>query len=172
MDFGSTSAEAVTANYSNREGSGQLTLLIYPTPQLASARLRDIDAFLKAGNTQAAWPQALAESISGSLLTRRSGPIVAVVSGSLPAATAHKLLNQINYQADVVWNNPSGYVSEGSKVARLILGIFALTGILGAAAILLGLFLGGGRALYRVLRGKPASAFQEETEFIRLNLED
>ncbi len=172
VDFGSTSAEAVTANYSNREGSGQLTLLIYPTPQLASARLRDIDAFLKAGNTQAAWPQALAESISGSLLTRRSGPIVAVVSGSLPAATAHKLLNQINYQADVVWNNPSGYVSEGSKVARLILGIFALTGILGAAAILLGLFLGGGRALYRVLRGKPASAFQEETEFIRLNLED
>jgi hypothetical protein len=172
VDFGSTSAEAVTANYSNRDGSGQLTLLIYPTPQLASARLRDIDAFLKGGNTQAAWPQALAESISGSLLTRRSGPIVAVVSGSLPAATAHKLLNQINYQADVVWNNPSGYVSEGSKVARLILGIFALTGILGAAAILLGLFLGGGRALYRVLRGKPASAFQEETEFIRLNLED
>jgi hypothetical protein len=172
VDFGSTSAEAVTANYSNRDGSGQLTLLIYPTPQLAAARLRDIDAFLKAGNTQAAWPQALAESNSGSLLTRRSGPIVAVVSGSLPAATAHKLLNQINYQADVVWNNPSGYVSEGSKVARLILGIFALTGILGAAAILLGLFLGGGRALYRVLRGKPASAFQEETEFIRLNLED
>jgi hypothetical protein len=171
VDFGS-SAEAVTANYSNRDGTGQLTLLIYPTPQLAAARLRDIDAFLKAGNTQAAWPQALAESSSGSLLTRRSGPIVAVVSGSLPAATAHKLLNQINYQADVVWNNPSGYVSEGSKVARLILGIFALTGILGGAAILLGLFLGGGRALYRVLRGKPASAFEEETEFIRLNLED
>jgi hypothetical protein len=172
VDFGSTSAEAVTANYSNREGSGQLTLLIYPTPQLASARLRVIDAFLKAGNTQAAWPQALAESSSGSLLTRRSGPIVAVVSGSLPAATAHKLLNQINYQADVVWNNPSGYVSEGSKVARLILGIFALTGILGGAAILLGLFLGGGRAIYRIIRGKPASAFREETEFIRLNLED
>ena len=172
VDFGSSSAEAVTANYSNRDGSGQLTLLIYPTPQLAAARLHDIDAFLKAGNNHAAWPQALAQSPPGSLVTRRSGPIVALVSGSLPAATAHKLLNQINYQADVVWNNPSGYVSEGSKVARLILGIFALTGILGGAAILLGLFLGGGRAIYRILRGKPPSAFQEETEFIRLNLED
>ena len=63
VDFGSTSAEAVTANYSNRDGSGQLTLLIYPTPQLAAARLRDIDAFLKAGNNQATWPQALAESM-------------------------------------------------------------------------------------------------------------
>jgi hypothetical protein len=172
VDFASSSAEAVTANYSNRDGEGQITLLIYPTPQLAAARLRDIDAFLKAGNSQATWPQTLAESHPSSLLTRRSGPIVAVISGSLPAATAHKLLNQVNYQADVVWNNPQGYVSEGSKVARLILGIFALVGILGGAAILLGLFLGGGRALYRVLRGKPASAFQEETEFIQLHLED
>jgi hypothetical protein len=139
---------------------------------LPAARLRDIDAFLKATNNRSTWPQALAESRPESLLTRRSGPIVAVVSGSLQPATARKLLNQINYQADVVWNNPKGYISEGSRVARLLLGIFALTGILGGAALLLGLFLGGGRALVRVLRGKPASAFQEETEFIRLNLED
>jgi hypothetical protein len=171
VDFPS-SAEAVTALYSDRDGDGQVTLLIYPTPQLAAARLRDIDAFLKAGNAQATWPQPLAESRPGSILTRRSGPIIAVVSGSLPEAVAHKLINQINYQADIVWNNPQGYISDGSKVARLILGIFALTGILGAAAILLGLFLGGGRALFRVLRGKPASAFQEETEFISLHLED
>jgi hypothetical protein len=171
VDF-AASAEAVTALYSDRDGDGQVTLLIYPTPQLAAARLRDIDAFLKAGNSQATWPQPLAESRPSSILTRRSGPIIAVVSGSLPAPIAHKLLNQINYQADIVWNNPQGYISDGSKVARLILGIFALTGILGGAAILLGLFLGGGRALYRIIRGKPASAFQEETEFISLHLED
>jgi hypothetical protein len=160
------------ALYSDRDGDGQVTLLIYPTPQLAAARLRDIDGFLKAGNTQNTWPQPLAESRPGSILTRRSGPIVAVISGSLPDAVAHKLINQVNYQADIVWNNPQGYISDGSKVARLILGIFALTGILGGAAILLGLFLGGGRAIFRVLRGKPASAFQEETEFISLHLED
>jgi hypothetical protein len=171
VDF-SSSAEALTANYSGRDGQGQVTLLIYPTPQLAAARLRDIDAFLKATNNRSTWPQPLAESRPDSLLTRRSGPIVAVVSGSFQADTARKLLNQINYQADVVWNNPKGYISEGSRVARLLLGIFALTGILGGAALLLGLFLGGGRALVRIARGKPASAFQEETEFIRLNLED
>jgi hypothetical protein len=172
VDFGASSAEAVTANYSERAGAGQVTLLMYPTPQLAAARLRDIDAFLKAGNAQAAWPQPLAESRSGSLLTRRSGPIVAVVSGELPAGTAQKLINQVNYQADVVWNNPNGYIGEGSKVARLLIGIITLAGILCGAALLLGLFLGGGRALYRVMRGKSASAFEEENEFIRLNLED
>jgi hypothetical protein len=171
VDFPS-SVEAVTSTYSGRDGDGQLTLLIYPTPQMAAARLRDIDVFLKAGNAHSTWPQLLADSRSESLLTRRSGPIIALVSGSFPAATAHRILNQVNYQADVVWNNPKGYISDGSKVARLILGIFALTGILGGAAILLGLFLGGGRALVRVLRGKPASAFEEETEFISLHLEE
>ena len=79
VDFPS-SAEAVTANYSGRDGEGQVTLLIYPTPQLAAARLRDIDAFLKATNNRSTWPQALAESRSDSLLTRRSGPIVAVLT--------------------------------------------------------------------------------------------
>ena len=112
------SAEAVTANYSVREGDGQLTLLMYPTPQMAAARMKEIDDFLKAGNAGSTWPQALAESRPGSVLTRRSGPILAVVSGGLPEATAQKLLNQVNYQADVVWNNPKGYISDGSKVAR------------------------------------------------------
>ena len=172
VDFGGSSAEAVTANYSSRDGDGQMTLLIYPTPQLAAARLRALDAFLKAGNVQSTWPQPLAESRPGSLLTRRSGPIIAVTSGELTPVTAQKLLSQVNYQVNVTWNNPNGYVSDGSKVARLLVGIIYLAGILCGAALLLGIFLGGGRALYRIARGKPASAFDEQNEIIRLNLDE
>jgi hypothetical protein len=171
VNFG-LSAEAVTASYSGREGDGQLTLIMYPTPQMAAARLRDIEGFLKAGNAQSTWPQPLADSQAASVMSRRTGPIIAVTSGTFQVAAAQKLLNQVNYQADVVWNNPQGYNGEGAKVAHLLLGIFALTGILGGAAILLGLFLGGGRAIVRVLRGKPASAFDEETEFISLRLKE
>jgi len=40
-----------------------------------------------------------------------------------------------------------------------------------SAALLLGFFLGGGRALYRIARGKPASSVYD-TEFISLNLKD
>jgi hypothetical protein len=173
IGFGATSAEAITAAYNSSNGSGTLTLIDYPTPQLAAARLADIDGFLKAGNTpQAAWPQPLADSHPDALLTRRSGPIIAVTSGSFPAAAARALLDKINYQADITWNNPNGYVGEGAKVARLLLGVFALFGILGGSAVLLGIFLGGGRAIIRRLRGKPASALDEETEFIRLKLNE
>jgi hypothetical protein len=172
VDFAGGSAEAVTATYSTRDGEGYLTLIEYPTPQLAAARLRAIDAFLKAGNApQAAWPQNLADSHPDTLLTRRSGPIVAITSGSFPASTAHKLINQINYQADVVWNNPQGYVGEASKVARLLLGIFAFVAIVGGTALLLGIFFGGGRAIVRTLRGKPASSL-DEVEIIRLKLDE
>jgi Family of unknown function (DUF6599) len=173
LDFGAGSAEAITATYATRDGDGNLTLIEYPTPQLAAARLRAIDAFLKAGPTpQTPWPAPLAESHPDSLLTRRSGPIVAIVSGALPAATARKLINQMNYEADITWNNPQGYISESAKVARLLISVFVFVGVGAGAAILLGIFLGGGRAAIRVMRGKPASAMDEQTEFIRLNLKD
>jgi hypothetical protein len=170
IGFDTASAETATGSYTTPDGPGTLTLIEYPTPQLAAARLEQIDAFLKAGNTpQAEWPQALADSHPTGLLTRRSGPILALTSGNFNAATARALLDKMNYQADVTWNKPDGYVGEGAKVAHLLLGIFTLIGILGGAAILLGIFLGGGRAMARKLRGKPASGM-DEAEFIRLNL--
>lgn len=172
IEFPQSSAEAVTGTYQTRDGNGKLTLIGYPTPQLAAARLAAINAFLKGSSSHTTWPQELAESHPDALLTRRSGPIVAVTSGSFSAATARSLIEQVNYQANVVWNNPEGYVGEGAKVAHLLLGIAELCGILMGAAVLLGLFLGGGRALIRVLRGKPASAMDEETEFIRLKLDE
>jgi hypothetical protein len=169
VDF-SRDAEAVTANYSTTHGDGTLTLLMYPTPQLAINRQQAIETLFKTGNTpQAAWPQPLAESAPATLLVRRSGPIIAVTSGNLSPEEAHKLLNAINYSANITWNHPEGYVSEVAKTARLLMNIAYLTGILGGAAIILGFFFGGGRALVRRLRGKPVSTLNDE-DFISLKL--
>jgi len=169
VDF-SREAEAITANYSTTHGNGTLTLLMYPTPQMAMNREQAVQSLLKAGNTsQAAWPQPLAESAPESLLIRRSGPIVAISSGSLSAEESRKLVNAINYTADITVNHPEGYVSEASKTAGLLLSIAYLTGILGGTAILLGLFFGGGRALIRRLRGKPVSTLNDD-DFISLKL--
>lgn len=165
-------AEALTAHYSSRDGEGYLTVVSYPTPQLAAERERATQAFLKAGNTpQAAWPQAMVESNPAALLVRRSGPLVIVTSGGFSPGQARKLLSQVNYVADVTWNHPQGYISEASKTARLVLGIAALCGILMTAAVVMGLFFGGGRALYRVMRGKPVSTLNDE-DFISLKLRD
>lgn len=172
VDF-SRSAEAITAHYSSRDGGdGTLTLIDYPTPQLAGDRARATAAFLGAGNSPAAaWSSPLIQSQPSALLSRRSGPLLAVTSGAFSSEQAHKLLSGVNYSADVTWNHPQGYVSEVSKTARLLVGIMTLTAVLGGTALLLGLFFGGGRAFYRRLRGKPASTLAD-AEFISLHLRE
>jgi hypothetical protein len=53
----------------------------------------------------------------------------------------------------------------------LLMGIAGLVIIGSAAAILLGFFLGGGRALWRIAHGKPASSVYDE-EFIHIDLRE
>ena len=53
-------AEAVTANYSLRSGPATLTIIDYPTPQMAAAQETRIRAYIKAGQPgPAAWPKPL-----------------------------------------------------------------------------------------------------------------
>ena len=54
-------AEAVTANYSLNSGPATLTLIDYPTPQMAEAQEKLIRAYIKAGSgAQPAFPKPLA----------------------------------------------------------------------------------------------------------------
>jgi hypothetical protein len=172
IDF-NRGAEVLTAQYSIHDGGdGSLTLIEYPTPQLAADRARAVAAFLAAGNTPASqWSAQLASSSPAALQSRRSGPLLAISSGGFSSEAARKLISSVNYSADVTWNHPQGYVSEVSKTARLLVGIIWLTAILGGTALLLGIFFGGGRALYRRLRGKPASTLAD-AEFISLHLRE
>jgi hypothetical protein len=161
-------AEALTAKYSGLGGDGTLTIVNYPTPQIAADRLRAIQAYLQQHDPSA--PQALVESSSTSIQTRRSGPLVILTTGNFTADRAKTLAGIVHYDADVTWNNPKGYVSEASKAAKLLLGIASLTVVLLSVTILIGFFFGGGRLLVRRLRGKPATTL-EEAEFIKLNLD-
>jgi len=144
-------AEAVTAKYGPAQAQGTLTLLLYPTPQMAASHMQAIDATAKAS----------------ALMTKRSGPLVAVINRAYPQAA--RLLDAVRFRDVVIMNRPEGYVNEAARVAQLLLGIASLTGILIVASLLVALFLGGGRALVRRLQGKPISSVDDE-EFISLNL--
>ncbi len=162
-------AETVTANYTLRSGPATLTIIDYPTPQMAATQETRIRNYIKAGSqAQPAWPKPLASSDQASLEVRRSGPLVALVSGDAIPEESHKLLASVNYEAELT-SIPQPMESEVAKTGKLLLGIFTLVLIGSVAAILLGFFLGGGRALYRMARGKPVSSVYDE-EFISLNL--
>jgi hypothetical protein len=164
-------AEAVTANYTLTSGPAVLTLIDYPTPQMAAAQEARIRDYLKAGGkAQPAFPKALQDSDQASLEVRRSGPVVAIVSGDAIPDESHKLLASVHYESEYVVIPQPGE-SEVSKTGRLLMGIAGLVVVGSVAALLLGFFLGGGRALYRIVRGKPASSVYE-AEFISLDLRE
>jgi len=168
-------AEAVTANYSLRSGIATLTLIDYPTPQMAAAEETKIREYINAGKrggkqAQSAWPKPLADSDLESLEVRRSGPVVALVSGDAIADESHKLLALVHYESDLM-SIPQPTDSEVLKTGKLLMGIAVLVITGSAAAILLGFFLGGFRVLYRKARGKPVSSVYD-VEFTSLNLRD
>jgi len=164
-------AETVTANYSLASGPATLTIIDYPTPQIAAAQESAIRAYIKAGSqAQPPWPKPLQDSDTASLEVRRSGVLVALVSGDAIRDESHRLLEMVHYEADLT-AIPQAGESDVSKTSRLLLGIAGIVIVGSLAAILLGFFLGGGRALYRVARGKPASSVYDE-EFIHLDLRE
>lgn len=164
-------AETVTANYSLSSGPATLTLIDYPTPQMAEAQEKKIREYIKAGSkAQPTFPKPLQDSDQASLEVSRSGPIVALVSGDAIPDESHRLLAQVHYSPELT-QMPQSQDSEVKKTSQFLLAVASLVIVGCSAALLLGFFLGGGRALYRVARGKPASSVYE-AEFIRLHLED
>jgi hypothetical protein len=163
--------EAITSNYKLRSGIATLTIIDYPTPQMALAMEPKIRAYIKSGSqAQPPWPKPLQDSDLASLEVRRSGPLVVIVSGDAIPEESHRLLESVHYDADLT-AIPQPSTSEIAKTGKLLMGIAVLVVIGSGAAILLGFFMGGFRALYRIARGRPASSVFD-AEFIRIDLRD
>jgi hypothetical protein len=148
-------AEAVTAKY---EGKGTLTLLLYPTPQIAGDHGRQIEAEM---NRQGA--------TAGTVKLRREGPLVLMTTGVWKPAEAQELVENIHLHNQLTWNKPMPleFHSEVRKTVSLLTSILVFCGLGALAAVVLALFFGGARAAIRVMQGKPAAT---EPEFLRIDL--
>jgi len=154
IDF-SHDPEILIQDYSSKSGPLTLILLQYPTPQIAGERLRALqDAEQSAPNT---------------LLVRRTGPLVDIVTGTTGGEEAQRLLTSVNYEAEVTWNEATS-LSKRDNIGNLILGIFALIGIILLISLICGVFFGGMRLM--VKRFFPGKVFDrpEDVEFIQLHL--
>lgn len=149
------SAEVVMAKY---KGDGVLTLLLYPTPQIAGNHGRAIVAEM---NRQGA--------AAGTVKLRREGPLIAMTTGAWSPDAAQKMVEGIHLRQVLTIEKkpPLEFRTEIHKTVSLLTSIAILSGLLALAAVILGLFLGFGRAAIRVMQGKPAAT---EPEFLRIDL--
>jgi hypothetical protein len=161
VDF-SRSPEIALGSYQTRQGSARLMLIACPTPQIAAEQLRAVAAYRP--STQGAPGEELA------FPAKRTGPLVALVAGEASPAEAKALLDQVNYDADVTWDER--VYSTRDNIGNLVIGVFTLIGVLLLFTLVAGISFGGLRILAK--RYFPDRVFDrsQDVEIIQLNLRD
>src|ERR1022692_54080 len=167
VDFKS-GAEVVIGKYEAAAGDATLMLIMYPTPQIALERLRQIDASHQIAEQK---PGVASIVDVGPFFDARTGPIVVIATGPLSKSEARSLMSSISYEADVTWNENT-YVSKKDNLANFLFNAIVLCGIVVGLALVAGVAFGGLRLLIK--RFFPDSVFdrREAVEFISLHLED
>jgi len=172
VDFKS-GAEVVIGKYAAAAGDATLMLIEYPTPQIASERLRQIDASHVDPSHPVPQQQPGVATILdvGPFFDTRTGPIIVIAAGPLSKSEARSLMSSISYEADVTWNENT-YVTKKDNLANLLFNVIVLCGIVVGLALVAGIAFGGLRMVIK--RIFPDSVFdrREAMEIISLHLED
>lgn len=156
-------AEVALGRYGTSSGDALLLLISYPTPQIAMAQLHNIEAAHAAASNSSS-------ASSTDFFDKRTGPIVAVLSGHISKSDADSLLGAVNYEANVTWNER--VPTKRDNIGNVVVASLALAGVLGACALVFGIAFGGFRLLWKRLRPDTGMAFSEATEFISLGLDE
>ncbi|MFY9560581.1 MAG: DUF6599 family protein [Terriglobales bacterium] len=168
VDFKS-GAEVVIAKYAANAGDSTLMLIEYPTPQIATEKLRQIDAAHQASPP----PQPGAAPLLdiGPFFDKRTGPIIVIAAGPLSLSEAKSLLSSISYEADVTWNENT-YLTKKDNLANLLFNVIVLCGIVIGLALVAGIAFGGIRILMKRILPNRVFDRPEDMEFISLHLDE
>jgi hypothetical protein len=158
VDF-STSAEIASAQYKTGEGDASLTLISYPTPAVAGVRLRSIESY---------HPAAI-NGVTPTLYSKRTGPLVAVLTGSISENEAKTLLASVNYDADITWNQNTHY-DKKDNIGYLLVNIIMLISIIFGLAIVAGLVFFGLRVTMKKYFPDRVFDRSQDVEIIQLKI--
>lgn len=155
----SKSPEIVVARYRGKKsGTGMLAILFYPTNQIAAERMRFLEKTLKSHDDMA---------------VRRVATTVAIAGGGFTKEQAKALVERVTSHEDFSFNNASGYQPKHQETlqesASVLVQVMVFVVVMTLAALVLGVFFGGARALLRKAQGKPLSSL-DDLEFIKLEI--
>jgi hypothetical protein len=151
-------AEVALASYTLDSRFGNLTLLSFPTAEVADEYYGGLTG--KAGNR---------------LYAKRSGPIVGILEGSFEPGTADKLLRSIRYSYSVQWVYEKGgkpktvWGVPAGVLTTVVKSLFFVALLLGFS-ILAGIGLGAFRVMLKRRISSQRSDQQDETEITRLKM--
>ena len=144
------SAEAAIADYRVNGKTAHLVLLMYPTQQVAR---KYEDEWASFGKDAAAF-------------RKRVGPLIALVRGSRDPAVAKSILDGVNYESQVTWDQPRPDLS----IRQVILTIFTFIGVALLFTFVVGLSFGGVRVFVKARYPDRVFDRPEDMEIIQLKL--
>jgi hypothetical protein len=150
-------AEAILAKYQGTHGSGILLLLEYPTPQLAEQHLHHLEEALSAAAKQAG------------VRVERKASLLSLVFAATSPEHAQAIRDEVNYETEVTWNEPSQTATDPPMVAIMV-KIFLFTGLFLGIATGVGIAFGGLRVILKRLF--PGKIFDrpQDIEVLQLGL--
>jgi hypothetical protein len=186
VDF-NQSAEVVSGDYITSSGTARLTILSYPTPQIAVDKFRALLDWLASsqdlGVAQAARARSeethkasfqgtltLPLNADSQITFRRTGHMVVLVTGPISRGEAVSLVQSVNYDAEVRLLQPPPVTA--TALTKLILGCFALVALIITVFLVLGFFYGGMPHLLRRFFPGWEARHSQQIEIIKLNLKD
>jgi hypothetical protein len=153
--------EIVQARCTDKEQTGVLTLISFPTAQLS-------DDYYNSGVLYEG-----AAGKAGTLYTRQTGPIVEILDGNFLPEPADKILSSVKFAYSVKWifdkNKNQGRTIWGVPVRILgtVVRSLVFTGLLCLASILGGILIAIGRAYIRRRTGR-----EDSDGYIRLKIDE
>jgi hypothetical protein len=150
-------AETMLARYQGEKGGAVLLLILYPTPQVAENRLHHLE-------------QAIPASAKAAGVTvERKASLLSIVFGTTIPMHAQAIRDEVNYETEVTWNEPSTTATDPPLVLVLF-KIFLFTSLFLVVATVAGIFFGGVRILIK--HWLPGKVFDrpQNIEVIQLGL--
>jgi len=129
-------AETMMARYQGEHGSGVLLLIEYPTPQLAENHLHHLEQALPAAAKQAG------------VTVERKASLLSLVFAATSPMHAQAIRNEVNYETEVTWNEPSQTATDPPLV-YMMFKIFLFTSLFMVLATIAGIAFGGFRVLIK-----------------------
>lgn len=156
----SDGAEAEVAKYRLNGNEVSLLLADFPTPQFAQKRLEDLQQQMKINSDNQ-------DPSQPALFAKRTNTLVVIVAGAKSKAQASLLLDQIDVQSEVTWNEPTFQFTQ-PNIGTIIVGTIVGTGIICAFALVAGIAFGGLRIVTKI--AFPAKVFDRPSQVQILQL--
>lgn len=145
------------ARYQGDHGSGVLLLIEYPTPQLAENHLHHLEQALPPAAKQAG------------VTVERKASMLSLVFAATSPMHAQAIRNEVNYETEVTWNEPSQTATDPPLV-YMMFKIFLFTSLFLVLATIAGIAFGGFRVLIK--HWLPGKVFDrpKDIEVLQLGL--